>query len=101
MLLKTLVPIVAAAEIKVGILSDIHLKLDYNPDSSANYCSNPTTLWESLFSSMKRWVYAEPKAVLAQLRPERQSWPYRMSVAVASGELQASIGELQIPSVCS
>lgn len=34
----------SAADIKLGILSDIHLKLDYDPVSSENYCKGPDSI---------------------------------------------------------
>lgn len=69
-LLNTEIQKIQAKDIKLGLISDIHLKLDYDPSTSANDCSTSSKKnkkGEALFLQKKNKVSSDPKALLGRL----------------------------------
>ncbi len=61
---------VQAKDIKLGLISDLHLKLDYDPTTSANDCSTSPKLIEKetqKFLQKENNFSSDPKALLGRL----------------------------------
>ena len=66
-LFNTQVQKIQAKDIKLGLISDLHLKLDYDPTTSANDCSTSSKKNKkdgSKFLQKENKVSSDPKALL-------------------------------------